>query len=178
MDLDLIDLYDRGSAWTVGMVPQAAEQLDAPTPCEGWDVRTLLNHVLQVQCYFRDHALGKEGGLTSEPPDLIGDDPVGRAEAVRADMLRVYGEDGVLEQSRPMLGIAFSDVLVHGWDLARATGQDASMPAGLADAAYRMIHGRFTPEQRAGLFGPEIDVGADVSEQDRLLAYMGRDPAG
>ena len=137
MDLDLIDLYDRGSAWTVGMVPQAAEQLDAPTPCEGWDVRTLLNHVLQVQCYFRDHALGKEGGLTAEPPDLIGDDPVGRAEAVRADMLRVYGEDGVLEQSGPMLGIAFSDVLVHGWDLARATGQDATMPAGLADAAYR-----------------------------------------
>lgn len=74
------------------------------------------------------------------------------------------------------MGIAFADQLLHGWDLARATGQDAAMPAGLADAAYEMIHGRFTEEQRKGVFKPEMAVPADASSQDRLLAYTGRDP--
>jgi uncharacterized protein (TIGR03086 family) len=160
-------------------VPQAKDHLDAPTPCEQWDVRTLLNHVLDTQYYFRDSAQGEDASPPSPtPPELIGDDPVGPFEAVRADMLRVFGQDGVVEKTGPALGIAFSDMLLHGWDLARATGQDATMPDGLPEAAYQMIHGRFTDEQRVGVFAPEVEVGADASAQDRLLAYTGRDPAG
>ena len=55
-----------------------------------------------------------------------------------------------------MLGIAFADQLLHGWDLAVATGQDATMPEGLPAMAYGMIHGRFTDEQRTGVFKPEV----------------------
>jgi hypothetical protein len=51
------------------------------------------------------------------------------------------------------------------------------MPAGLPEAAYAMIHGRFTEEQRQGIFKPEVAVAADASAQDKLLAYTGRDPA-
>lgn len=51
-----------------------------------------------------------------------------------------------------MLGVAFSNQLLHSWDLAKATGQDATMPDGLPDAAYDTIHGRFTDEQRVGVF--------------------------
>jgi hypothetical protein len=50
------------------------------------------------------------------------------------------------------------------------------MPAGLAEAAYEAIHGRFTDEQRKGVFGPEVPVGAHATPQERLLAYTGRDP--
>ena len=50
------------------------------------------------------------------------------------------------------------------------------MPDGLPDAAYSLIHGRFTDEQRKGVFKPEIPVGSDASAQERLLAYTGRDP--
>lgn len=178
MELDLVDLYGRASAWTVAMVPPAKDQLDAPTPCEQWDVRTLLNHMLQTQHYFRDSAQGKDAELTPNPPELIGNDPVSRFETARADMLRVFGAHGVVDQTGPMLGIAFSDMLLHGWDLAQATGQDATMPEGLPEAAYQMIHGRFTDEQRKGVFAPEVEVGRDASAQDRLLAYTGRDPAG
>jgi hypothetical protein len=64
--------------------------------------------------------------------------------------------DGVVERTGSALGIAFSDQLLHGWDLARATKQDPTMPDGLAEAAYDCIHGRFTEEQRKGVFGPEI----------------------
>ncbi|HEY5385094.1 MAG TPA: maleylpyruvate isomerase N-terminal domain-containing protein [Acidimicrobiales bacterium] len=144
MDLDLLDLYGRASDWTSTKVVGAASQLDGPTTCDGWDVRTLLNHMLQTQRYF-----------------------VGAAR----------GEPGVIDKTGPALAIAFSDQLLHGWDLALSTGRESTMPDGLPDAAYSLIHGRFTEEQRKGVFKPEILVGPDASAQDRLLAYTGRDPS-
>ena len=48
------------------------------------------------------------------------------------------------------------------------------MPEGLPEAAFKMIHGRFTDEQRKGIFKPELDIGPDASAQDKLLAYTGR----
>ena len=51
------------------------------------------------------------------------------------------------------------------------------MPQGLPDAAYMMIHGRFTDEQRKGVFKPALVVSPTASAQDKLLAYTGRDPS-
>ena len=82
----------------------------------------------------------------------------------------------MIERTGPSLGIAFSETLLHGWDVAKATGQDTTMPDGLAAAAYEMVHGAFTDEQRKGVFKPEIEVGNDVSPQEKFLAYTGRDP--
>jgi uncharacterized protein (TIGR03086 family) len=95
----------------------------------------------------------------------------------RAETISTFEKPGVIEKTGPALGIAFSDLLLHGWDLARATAQDATMPKGLPEAAYEMIHGRFTEEQRKGVFKPEVKVPAKASAQDRLLAYTGRDPS-
>jgi uncharacterized protein (TIGR03086 family) len=176
-DTDVLDLYDRASAWTLSKVEGAAGQLDAPTPCEGWDVRTLLNHLLQTQRYFVAMARGEDATLTPEPPALLSDDAARDFREARQDTLSTFGEDGAIERTGPALGIAFSDALIHGWDVATATGQDARMPDELAEAAYRMIHGRFTEDQRKGVFKPEIEVAADASAQDRLLAYTGRDPS-
>jgi uncharacterized protein (TIGR03086 family) len=176
MNMDLLDLYGRASEWTVDKVRGATDKLDARTPCDDWDVRTLQSHMLQTQQYFVDSAQGREGSLTPNPPDLLGDDPVRQFEDARAQTLRVFGQDGVIEKTGPAIGIAFSDMLLHGWDLAKATGQDTTMPDGLAESAYQMIHGRFTDEQRKGVFKPEIEVGDDASPQDKLLAYTGRDP--
>ena len=92
-------------------------------------------------------------------------------------MLSTYGQEGVIEKTGPSLGIAFSDQLLHGWDLAKATGQDTTMPEGLPEAAYEMIHGRFTDEQRKGLFKPEVRVPPNASAQEKLLAYTGRNPS-
>src|SRR4051794_20711863 len=174
--MDLLDLYSRASAWTLDNVA-AVEDLDARTPCEDWDVRTLLNHMLDTQHYFVGAARGEEVSPPGpRPPDLLGDDPAGDFREAREEMLSVFGEDGVIEKTFPALGIAFSDQLLHGWDVARATGQDASMPPELAGAAYEIIHGSFTEEQRVGVFAPEIPVPDDASDQDKLLAYAGRSP--
>jgi uncharacterized protein (TIGR03086 family) len=90
-------------------------------------------------------------------------------------MLAAYGERGTIEKTGPALGVAFSDLLAHSWDMARATGQDETMPDGLAAATYELVHGKFTDEQRKGLFKPEVSIGHDASPQDGLLAYTGRD---
>ncbi|MFL6109164.1 MAG: TIGR03086 family metal-binding protein [Marmoricola sp.] len=176
--MELLDQYAGASEWTVAKAAVAANHLDAPTPCEGWDVRKLMNHMLQTQQYFVASARGQEatppGG---EPPELLSDDPAADFEQARTDFLRTFGEDGVVERTGPVLGIAFADQLLHGWDLARATDQDATMPERLAEAAYGAIHGKFSDDQRAGTFGPEILIAENASAQDMLLAYTGRDPS-
>jgi len=178
MEADLLDAYERASEWTGTKVAGATTQLDAATLCDGWDVRTLMNHMLDTQRYFGGVARGENVSPPSPvPPQLLGDDPVADFERARAENLRAFAEPGVIEKTGPSLGIAFSDQLLHGWDLAKATAQDATMPAGLPEAAYEIIHGRFTDEQRKGVFKPEVEIAAQASPQDRLLAYTGRDPS-
>jgi uncharacterized protein (TIGR03086 family) len=106
----------------------------------------------------------------------LSDNPPADFEHVRQEIKQAFGEEGVIEKTGPALGIAFSDTLLHGWDVARATGQDATMPSGLAEAAYDLIHGKFTEEQRVGVFKPERPIADDAPPQERLLAYTGRDP--
>jgi uncharacterized protein (TIGR03086 family) len=174
---DLLNSYRQAAEWTTGTLG-GAKDLDAPTPCEDWSLRDLLNHVLDTQRYFVSAARGESASPPGQtPPDLLSDDPSADLEKARTEVLDVFGQPGVVEKTGPALAIAFSDMLLHGWDLARATGQDATMPDGLAQAAYDSIHGRFTDEQRKGIFKPEIPVGDDATPQQRLLAYTGRDPS-
>lgn len=175
MTIDQLELFGRASEWTLGKVAGAAGRLNAETPCDEWVVHDLMSHMLETQQYFVATAQGREASPPSPTPTTaLGDDPVAQFERARAETLRAFGEAGVIERTGQSLGIAFSDQLLHGWDLARATGQDATMPAGLPEAAFEMIHGRFTDEQRKGIFKPELTVGVDASAQERLLAYTGR----
>jgi uncharacterized protein (TIGR03086 family) len=177
MDLDLLDLYGRASAWTSTKVTGAASKLDAPSSCDGWSIRTLMNHMLQTQRYFVGSARGEDVAPPSPtPPDLLSDDPSRDFERARAETLLTFEEPGVIERTGPALGIAFSDALVHGWDLAKSTAQETTMPEGLPEAAYAIIYGRFTDDQRKGVFKAEITVAPDSSAQDKLLAYTGRAP--
>lgn len=178
MESELLDQYERASGWTLGIVKGAAAKLDAATPCDQWDVRTLMNHMLATQRYFVGAARGEDVSPPGQdPPELLGADPVADFTAARRETRETFGEPGVIARTGPSLGVAMADQLLHGWDLAKATGQDPEMPAGLPEAAYATIHGLFTDEQRPGVFKPELEVGPDASAQDRLLAYTGRDPS-
>jgi uncharacterized protein (TIGR03086 family) len=178
VDMDVLDLCRRASEWTRDKVAGAGGKLDTATPCDEWDVRVLMNHMLDTQRYIVGAARGEDVSPPSpNPPQIVGDDPVADFEAATGATLHTFGQQGVIDKTGPSWGIAFSDLLLHGWDLAKATGQDATMPEGLADASYGMIHGRLTDEQRKGVFKPELPVPPDASAQDKLLAYAGRDPS-
>ena len=133
MDLDLLDLYQRASEWTASKVAGAATNLDAVTPCDDWDVRTLLNHMLETQKFFVSAARGEDASPPSPtPPQLLSDDPLADFEHARAETVSTFSEPGVIEKTGPSLGIAFTDQLLHGWDLAKATDagcNDAGWPA-------------------------------------------------
>jgi uncharacterized protein (TIGR03086 family) len=177
MELDLLDLYGQASEWTAGKVRGASSKLDAPTTCDEWNVRTLMNHMLETQRYFVGSARGEEVALSQDPPDLLSADPISDFDRAREETLQTFSKSGAIEKTGLALGIAFSDQLLHGWDLAASTGQSTTMPDGLPEAAFGMIHGRFTDEQRQGVFKPEIVVSTDSSPQEKLLAYTGRDPS-
>src|SRR5205823_12914548 len=97
--MDLLDLFERASDWTGSKVPAAAKRLDDPTPCDEWDVRTLLNHLIDAQRYFIASAKGEEAPPPSaQPPALIGDDPVRTYQETCQQMLDAYRQPGVLEK--------------------------------------------------------------------------------
>jgi uncharacterized protein (TIGR03086 family) len=176
MDMDLLDLYGRASEWTGTKIAGVTDQT-AATPCSEWTIRELLNHMLETQRYFAGAASGQDVSPPGPtPPHILSDDPVADFAKARSDVIATFSPEGVIEKTMPALGIAFADSLLHGWDVAKASGQDATMPEGLAETAYQLIHGRFTDDQRKGVFGPEIPAPDGASGQQRLLAYTGRTP--
>jgi uncharacterized protein (TIGR03086 family) len=71
-------------------------------------------------------------------------------------------------------GHRFLDVLVHGWDLAAATGHDYTLDPELMQACRQVIEPQLEAFRSAGALGPEIAVPADASVQTRFLAMLGR----
>ena len=189
MDTDLIGLYDRTTTWTASKIAAAAGQRQAPTPCEQWDVGRLLDHLLHGQEIFAAGAAGATVAPPSgDPPQLAGGDPATQYEAARQATIAAYARSGVLAGTvttpfGPMpaaqfLGIGVCDQLIHGWDLARSTNQDATMPPDLAAAAWQMLGGRIADANRGPgkSFKAAIHVPDGASFQDQLLGYTGRQP--
>ena len=71
-------------------------------------------------------------------------------------------------------GHRFIDVLVHGWDLAKATGQDTTMEPDLVQAALAVIEPHRELLRASGMFGEDVPVADDADDQTRLLAVLGR----
>src|SRR5690349_5488057 len=95
--MDLIEMYDRATAWTGDKVAGARDHLELPTPCSEWTVRRLIDHLLWGQAMF---ATGPAGGTIAPPdgppPQLVGDDPVDQYEQARHVTIAAYAEPGVL----------------------------------------------------------------------------------
>jgi uncharacterized protein (TIGR03086 family) len=175
--MDLLDLFDRGSAWAGSKITGATGALDRSTPCEDWSVRDLVNHMLHGNQLFAGATTGGSAAPpTGRPPELIGDDPAAQYEEARRATLAAFREPGAIEKTGPLLGIAFVDQLVHGWDLAKATRQDTTMPDDLAQAAFAMLDGRLPDDQRGAFFKPATPVDEGASAQEKLLGYAGRGP--
>src|SRR3954469_3921662 len=96
----LLRMYEQASTWTLSKVPEAVAQLDAATPCDEWNVRTLMNHMLDTQHYFVGAARGEEVSPPSpEPPQMLSDDPVGDFQRTRSETLRTFADSGVIEKT-------------------------------------------------------------------------------
>ncbi|MGH9266696.1 MAG: TIGR03086 family metal-binding protein [Acidimicrobiales bacterium] len=166
----------------VAQVPQDA--WDNPSPCEGWVARDVVRHLVEwLPAFFFDR-----WGLEHPERPSVDDDPAGAWAAVGATVQAALDNPAVAERvagDTPMGPISFaaamemigtSDVFLHTWDLARATGLDERLDP---DEVHRLYVGMEPQDQllrQSGHFGPRVAVPDGASEQDRLMAFIGRRP--
>jgi uncharacterized protein (TIGR03086 family) len=162
------------------------DQWHDETPCTEWDVRVLVNHLVSENLWMPPLLEGKTIGDVGDAldGDLLGDDPkatwdrsaeeVGRA--VKASPLDrtvhlSYGD----VPAEHYISELFSDLTIHGWDLARAIGADEAMDP----EAVEILYERYTPIEdglkATGLFGPKVEPPPGANKQTQLLAVFGRE---
>jgi len=163
------------------------EELALPTPNEGWDVRAMLNHMIVVNKNFAFAVTG-DGTRPAAGADHVGSDPTGSYRASVASALAAWRRPGALEGTVAMAsgetpahlacGAHFVDALQHVWDLSRATGRPYPFYPALCEAAFEVSRIRVTPDRRGPgkPYGPEVACAADAPIQDRLAAFLGRQP--
>jgi uncharacterized protein (TIGR03086 family) len=163
-----------------------ADQLAAPTPCGDWDVRTLGNHLLQVVTAL---ALAGRGAAVPDElwkRDLTGDgwvarfdDEARRAVAAWADPTAQHRTVtmGAADMPAPFVAAMLAaDLTIHGWDLARATGQELHCPERVAESAHRFVADTAEQGRGMGLYAAPVPVSENAPALDRALALSGRDP--
>jgi uncharacterized protein (TIGR03086 family) len=175
----------RRMAGIVEAVPDDA--VGRPTPCERYTVGDLLDHIGGFALAFTAAAAKQplEGGPSGDAANLDADwririprDVLTLAEAWR-DPVTWTGMTGAggVELPGEVAGIvALDELVIHGWDLARATGQPAAYDGPELEAVYAMVQ-QFRSSGIEGLFGPPVAVPDDAPVLDRILGLAGRDPS-
>ena len=178
----LSQTFDHASKVVAGVGP---DQLDAPTPCREWDLRQLLAHTIGVIVNIGRGAAGEELLVDLNALPLDADlHAQFRAEADRTlaawTARGLEGEVDIGAGSMPaMAGISINllDTATHSWDIARATGQDGSLPVALATDILALGRGIVTDDIRGfGGFHAAVPVPADAGPTDQLVAFLGRQP--
>jgi uncharacterized protein (TIGR03086 family) len=160
------------------------ERWDDPSPCEKWKARDVVAHLVTSTGMF----LARVGVELPEGPSAD-DDPVGAWETARAAAQAALDDPSIagreydggmgrmtLEATVGMFGIG--DVLVHTWDLARATGLDERLDADEVHRLLVVMEPNDAMMRQGTAFGPKVSCPDDADEQTKLLAFTGRHVLG
>jgi uncharacterized protein (TIGR03086 family) len=166
----------------------ADDQLTGPTPCAETSVAALLDHLHGLAVGLRLAALKQPTGAPSASADALPADWRTRIPRELDELADAWRDPAAWEGTSEPGGIALpaawagrvalNEVLVHGWDLAVATGRPyAPDPAAVrACTVYAHEFAAAAPEARDSIYGPVVPVPADAPELDQLLGLTGRDP--
>jgi uncharacterized protein (TIGR03086 family) len=185
--MDLGESYRRSVKRWAALVTGADGEWSAPTPCSEWDVRRLVNHMTYENRWTKPLMEGKtiaEVGDAFEG-DLLGDAPTEAAldaaeEALGAVTDRLprggkvhlsYGEEDVAEYVSQLT----ADHLIHGWDLAAATGQDRALDPEVVEAVASWFRHRERAYRSGGSIAERPSAAGGTAQADLLIAF-GRDP--
>jgi len=163
---------------TIGGV--APDGWEATTPCEGWTARDLVGHLVDTSGMFL-------GFIEQSPPEgpSVGDDPLGAfvtaRDAVQAaldDPATASKEyDGLFGRTTFAAGVdgfLAADLVIHRWDLARATGQDETLPPDEVERIFESLAPMDEQMRQPGAFGPKVEPPPGADEQTKLLCFLGR----
>jgi uncharacterized protein (TIGR03086 family) len=183
---EIADRYRRLAATftaRVDAVPADDERWQAESPCPGWTARDVVGHMLDTHHLF----FGRIGHEVPKGPSAA-DDPHAAWAHVRDAMQAALDDesvagtefDGMFGRTRWDAAVdrfINGDVLVHGWDLARAVGGDEALDVEDVRRARAGLEGIPDEALRSeGTFGPAIEPPPGATEQEELLAFLGRDP--
>jgi uncharacterized protein (TIGR03086 family) len=175
------------TALVVDEVTQA--QFSDRTPCGEWDVQTLLNHVI----LWTSYSLERRAEGESVAPELMDRDfaaAPGFAADYRAQLdraLAAWADPAVWDRELDVMGaktpagdvaaLMIAEMVLHGWDLAAATGQTYAVSDRAAEAALPAVEAYLELFRKYQGFADEVPVAADATALDRALGLSGRDPA-
>ena len=186
---DIRDLHARSVedfAAVVAGVP--ADAWSRATPCADWDVRALVNHVVGEERWVPPLLEGATIEAVGDrfDGDLLGDDPRATSgDAARGAVAAFAPEDAMDRTVHLSFGDTpaseyawqlFADHLVHGWDLAVATGQQPRLPEDSVAALAQWFDEREDLYRGIGAIADQVAIDDHASPADRLLARFGRDP--
>jgi uncharacterized protein (TIGR03086 family) len=161
------------------------DQLDLGTPCKSWTVRDVINHVVGGQFFFASAVRGDE--LDRGEHDFASGHFLSEFDKASDACVAAFSAEGVMEKmitlpfgtmpGSAFVGLAATDTFVHGWDLAKATGQstnlDPQLAEGLLAGARMAIQDSFRGDEPLP-FGPEQAAPPSATAADRLAAFLGR----
>jgi uncharacterized protein (TIGR03086 family) len=162
------------------------EQWTGPTPCTDWTVRQLVNHLVGGNVMFAAIVDGLP--VDRSPTDHLGDDPVAAYRAAAGAVVAAFARPGALEQVVTLpfgtvpgmvaLHLRITEVLVHGWDLARAIGGTTAFPDDIVAQELAFTRGALAdlPPDRSPFAAPR-PVADDAPLIDQLAACLGRSTA-
>ena len=174
------------AAKVVNGVPEGT--LDAPTPCNDWDLRTLLNHTILWTSYSAERRAHGESvaedlmtkDFTAEPG--FRDDyarQIDRAVKAWSDPKAWEGELGVMGDATPAADVGamlIMEMVLHGWDVAKATGQEYHADDATAEALLHTVQAQAELFRKYQGFADAIEAPEDATAFDRALRLSGRDP--
>ncbi|WP_242894020.1 TIGR03086 family metal-binding protein [Actinomadura litoris] len=165
----------------------APAALCRPTPCRGWDLETLLRHTGESLAALLEAVDTGRVRLVPRPeagPEE-GKDPVAVFREGAERLLGAWTEaagpvtvGGSALCADLVAGTGAIEIAVHGWDVAQAAGRPRPVPPALAGALLELAPMLVSGATRHGLFAPPVPVPGTAGAGERLLAYLGRDPAG
>lgn len=157
---------------------------ESPAPCEGWTARDVVRHLVE----WVPAVIGRSGIVFPAGPP-VDDDPAGAWKAL-SDSLQAALDDpdvaaiefdagppGLMTIERAIGMLVVGDVLVHTWDLARATGQNESLDAAIASEMLIGMQPIDDMLRSSGHYGPKVAVPDNADDQTKLIAFTGRDPS-
>ena len=166
----------RADAFEALIAATPPERWTSPSPCEGWTARDVVAHVVD----FSADVLRERAGVQDSPVFADFDEPSAAFRAARASVERVLGDPATPPRAASYLHWSLSfDLPQHGWDLAKATGQDATIDPEELEVLWGALNGdpaNWEWQRANGWYGAPLPVPEDAPLQDRVLGLLGRDP--
>ncbi len=192
----MVDLTAPARQVTALVIEVVPDQLSGPTPCPGMTVAHLLEHFRNLSVAFTDAATKSteppgEDDPSGPPPPSAENLPADWREEIPSQLAALAGAwqlpeawegettaGGVTLPSAIMGIVAFNELVVHGWDLAVATGQAYQPDDSVLQVSYDFLaESAEDPASRGDIYGPVVPVPEDAPLLDRVIGLAGRDPA-